>query len=154
MVSEHKYERRQKHVFKQGNSLPNILLNANGVCMKFLLPIICFLLNGCSTVTLNSNADIYAENKIRKSVVKRYTNYEIWELGASQVGYVETKYCQKDIRDYNPSKEALISELKVKTQKLGGNALVFDSCLVNRSTGSCNTQTQCNGMAYLITYNN
>jgi len=110
-------------------------------------------LNGCSTATFNSNAGIYAENKIRKSVVKRYTNYEVWKLGASQVGYVETKYCQKDVRDYRPSQETLISELKVKTQKLGGNALVFDSCLVNRSIGSCNTEIQCNGMAYLITYN-
>ncbi|WP_085297005.1 hypothetical protein [Cognaticolwellia mytili] len=121
--------------------------------MKFLFPIICFLLNGCSTATFKSNAGIYAENKIRKSVVKRYTNYEVWKLGASQVGYVETQYCQKDIRDYKPSKEGLISDLKVKTQKLGGNALVFDSCLVNRSTASCNTHIQCNGMAYLITYN-
>jgi len=121
--------------------------------MKFLLPIICFLLNGCSTATFNSNAGIYAENQIRKSVVKRYPNYEVWELGASQVGHVETRYCQKNIRDYKPSKDALISELKVKTQTLGGNALVFDSCLVNISTGSCNTQIQCNGMAYLITYN-
>ena len=121
--------------------------------MKFLLLIMFFLLNGCSTATFNSNAGIYAEKKIRKSVVKRYTNYEVWELGASQVGYVETRYCQKNIRDYKPSKEALISELEVKTQRLGGNALVFDSCLVNRTTGSCNTQIHCNGMAYLITYN-
>jgi hypothetical protein len=121
--------------------------------MRFLLPLICFLLNGCSTVTFNSNAGIYAENKIRESAVKRYTNYEVWELGASQVGYVETRYCQKEIRDNKPSKETLISALKVKTQKLGGNALVFDSCLINRSTASCNTQIQCNGIAYLITYN-
>ena len=128
-------------------------LYANGVRMKFLLPIICFLLNGCSTATFNSNADIYVENKIRKSVVKRYTNSKVWELGASQVGYVETNYCQIDFRDNKPSKKALIAELEVKTQKLGGNALVFDSCLVNKSTGSCHTYTQCHGMAYIITYN-
>jgi hypothetical protein len=121
--------------------------------MKFLFTIICFLLNGCSTATFNSNAGIYAENNIRKSVVKRYTNYEVWELGASQVGYVDSGYCQINIRDHIPSKETLISELKVKAQKLGGNALVFDSCSVNRTTGSCNTHIQCNGMAYLITYN-
>lgn len=121
--------------------------------MKFLVLFICLLLNGCSIASFNSNADIYGENKIRKSVVKRYTNYEIWELDAARLGYVETRYCQKDIRDYKPSKNTLISDLKVKTQKLGGNALVFDSCLVNRSTGSCHTHIQCNGMAYLITYN-
>jgi len=93
--------------------------------MKFFLLIICFLLNGCSTATFNSNAGIYAENQIRKSVVKRYTNNEVWELGASQVGHVETRYCQKNIRDYKPSKEALISELKVKTQKLGWQCFSF-----------------------------
>ncbi|MCW8865460.1 MAG: Rcs stress response system protein RcsF [Colwellia sp.] len=121
--------------------------------MKFLLLIIFFFLSGCSTATFDSNVGIYAENKIRKSVVERYTNYEVWELGATQVGHVETRYCQQDIQDYKPSKEALISELEVKTQKLGGNALVFDSCLVNRTTGSCHTQIHCNGMAYQITYN-
>jgi hypothetical protein len=121
--------------------------------MKFLLLIICFLLNGCSTTTFNSNIGIYAENKIRESVVKRYTNYEVWKLGATQVGHVEARFCQKDRRDHKPSKEALIADLKVKTQKLGGNALVFDSCLVNRTTASCHTKIDCNGMAYLITYN-
>jgi len=120
--------------------------------MKLLLPIALFLLNGCSTATFNSNADIYVKKQILKSVVKRYTNYEVWELGASQVGFVEANYCQIDFKDYKPSKEALISELEVETQKLGGNALVFDSCLVNRSTGSCHTQFQCNGMAYFVTY--
>lgn len=124
--------------------------------MKFLLLLIIFLLNGCSTFTFNSNADNYVKNQIedsiRKSTVKRYSNYEVWELGASQVGYVDTSYCQIDYRELKPSKEAFISELEVKTQKLGGNALVFDSCLVNRSTASCHTYTQCKGMAYLVTY--
>jgi len=120
--------------------------------MKFLLPIIFLFLSGCSNLTFNSNADIYIENKIRKSVVKKYTNYEVWELGASQVGYVETNYCQIDYRDYIPTKKALISELEVKTQKLGGNALVFDSCLVSRNTGSCYSEIKCKGMAYLVTY--
>lgn len=124
--------------------------------MKFLLFFILIILNGCSTTALNSNADIYVKKKvednIRSSVVKRYSNYQVWELGASRIGYVESNHCQIDRRELKPSNEALISELKVKTQKLGGNALVFDSCLVNRSTASCHTQTKCKGMAYLITY--
>jgi len=124
--------------------------------MKFLFPIIIFILSGCSTTKFNSNADIYVKNKIengiRQSAVKRYSNYEVWELGASQIGYVETNFCQKDQRELQPSKKTLISELEVKAQKLGGNALVLDSCLVNRSTASCHTHTQCKGMAYLVTY--
>lgn len=128
----------------------------NGVRMKFKLTLILCLLNGCSTVTFNSNADVYVKNKIensiRKSAVDRYTNYEIWKLGASRIGYVETNHCQVEFRDLKPSTEVLISELEIKTQKLGGNALVFDSCLVNRSTASCHTFVQCSGMAYLIAY--
>lgn len=120
--------------------------------MKFLLPILCLLLNGCSTAEFNSNGRVYVENKIRKSVVNRYTYNEVWKLGGAQLGHVEAQYCQIKIEDYAPSKSTLISQLKVETQKLGGNALVFDACLINRSTGSCNALIKCNGMAYLITY--
>lgn len=124
--------------------------------MKYLFPILLLILNGCSTIEFNSNADTYVKNKIdnsiRKSSVRRYSNYEVWELGARQVGYVETNYCQIDIRELKPSQDALISELEVKAQKLGGNALVFDSCIVNRTTASCHTQTRCQGIAYLVTY--
>ena len=49
--------------------------------MKFLLPIVCLLLNGCSTAAFNSNSGVYVENKIRKSVVNRYTYNEVWKLG-------------------------------------------------------------------------
>lgn len=124
--------------------------------MKLLLPLIFLILNGCSTVTFNSNADVFVKHKIadsaRTASVDRYTNAEVWKLGASQVGYVETYHCQVDFKDRKPSTAALINELEVKTQRLGGNALVFDSCLVDKSTASCNTYTLCRGMAYLITY--
>jgi len=122
------------------------------VHMKILVLFIPLLLNGCVTTSVNSNADIYVENKIRQSVVDRYTNEEVWRLGATQVGYVETNHCQIDIRDRKPSTEAFISQLEVKTQKLGGNALVFDSC-IQSGTASCHKHIQCRGMAYLITYN-
>jgi hypothetical protein len=128
----------------------------NGDRMKILLLIIILILAGCSSVKFNSNADVYVKNKIqnsiRKNAVKSYTNYEIWELGASQLGYVEANYCQEDIRDRKPSNDALISSLKIKAQKLGGNALVFDSCLINNSTASCHSYTECRGIAYLVTY--
>ena len=118
--------------------------------MKYIFPLlILFILNGCSSATINSNAGVYLENSLRQSVVDRYSNYEVWKLGASQVGYVESNYCQIDYRDLKPSTDTFISELKVKTQKLGGNALVFDSC-INSKTASCHLHTQCRGMAYLI----
>lgn len=119
--------------------------------MKALLLFLFFLLNGCSTTSVHSNADIYVESKIRQSVVDRYTNEEVWKLGATQVGFVETNYCQIDFRDRKPSTNAFIDELEVKTQKLGGNALVFDSC-IQSGTASCHSHIQCRGMAYIITY--
>lgn len=120
--------------------------------MKVFLPLILLLLNGCSTTGFQSNAGKYVENNIRESVVDSYTNEEVWRLRGSQVGYVETNYCQLDYRDRTPSTNAFISELKVKTQKLGGNALVFDSC-IKGGTAACHKNIQCRGMAYLITYN-
>lgn len=124
--------------------------------MKLIFIIALFTFSGCSSIRLNSNADIYLghkiENNIRRSGVKRYTNNEVWKLGAVQVGYVESDYCQLNHNDHKLDQRSLISSLEVKTQKLGGNALVFDSCLVNNNMASCHRYTKCNGMAYLISY--
>lgn len=118
--------------------------------MKRLM-VLCLLLTGCSSVNFTTNAPEHIQNSIRKSVVKTYTNYEMWELGAKRLGYVETQHCQTSYQEGVPSKSAFISTLKVKTQKLGGNGLVFDSCIVNQSA-SCNTHTLCRGVAYLVSY--
>ena len=122
--------------------------------MKYCYLVIIGMLSGCSTAKFYSNADTYVQKKaekiIRNSVVKRYTYNEVWKLGATQLGYVDTSFCQMDFRDRQPSKEALISDLAVQAQKLGGNALVFDACAVNRSTASCHSYIQCNGVAYLV----
>ncbi|WDE03066.1 hypothetical protein SG34_016705 [Thalassomonas viridans] len=122
--------------------------------MRYLVFIVIFLLSACSGTQLNSNIGSYAKNKIehgiRKAAVKRYTNYQVWELNASQLGYVETDFCQLDFRDSVPGKNFLIDELEVKAQKLGGNGLVFDSCIVHKATADCYTYTKCRGMAYLV----
>jgi hypothetical protein len=116
-------------------------------CMKIIL------LAGCSS-TFSSNPGVFVtnkvENSIRKGSVKTYTNAEVWEQGALQVGYVEASYCQVDFRDRKASKNSLISSLKIKAQKLGGNALVFDACIVNSHSASCLTHTKCRGIAYLV----
>jgi hypothetical protein len=104
---------------------------------------------GCSSSTISIKGEGY-ENKIRRSVVKRYSNNEVWQLNATQLGYVESEHCQVDFRDRKQTKHALISSLEVKTQKLGGNALVFDSCLVSSTTASCHQHTKCRGIAYLV----
>ncbi|KGJ93481.1 hypothetical protein [Colwellia psychrerythraea] len=118
--------------------------------MKYICFIILFILTGCSSSTFYAGGK-GVENSIRKSVVKGYTNNEVFKLGASQVGYVEAEYCRINNRDSIVSQSYLIDILKVKTQKLGGNGLVFDSCLVHINA-TCISYTKCQGMAYLITY--
>jgi hypothetical protein len=124
--------------------------------MKTLFLISLVLLNGCSSLKFNTNAGGYANKKVqdnaRQGSVKSYNQNEIWALNASQMGLVETNYCQLKFNDRKPSTNKLVSSLKVKTQKLGGNALVFDACVVNNSTASCHSRTRCRGMAYLIKY--
>ncbi len=120
--------------------------------MRIFLPLLLLLINGCQSTSFDSNAGEYVKHQIRESVVESFTNEEVWRLRGAQVGYVETNYCQVDYRDLTPSTNAFISELKVKTQKLGGNALVFDSCIKGGNV-SCHKLIQCRGMAYKITYN-
>jgi hypothetical protein len=57
--------------------------------------------------------------------VKPYINYELFELGVAQVGYVETEHCKNEW-NAGVSKRHLIKRLKVKAQKLAGNDFIFD----------------------------
>jgi hypothetical protein len=122
--------------------------------MKLILVILSLIFTGCSGIQFTSNADAYfknkVENSVRGSVVKKYTNNEVWELGAAQIGYVESDHCQVKFNDPKPDHSSLIYALKVEAQKLGGNALVFDSCLANDSTVDCNSYIKCHGMAYRV----
>jgi hypothetical protein len=84
--------------------------------------------------------------------VKQYTNNEIRQLDASTLGLVEASYCQKDFKDAKPNKRYLISLLKVKTQRLGGNGVVFDSCALRTVSAVCHTHMKCQGIAYQISH--
>lgn len=122
--------------------------------MKLIVMVLFIFLAGCSSLTFTSNANTYLKNKvekgIRSSAVTRYTNAEVWQLRASQLGYVETDYCQVDMRELKPSNDSLITELEVQVQQLGGNGLVFDSCSTNNNTARCHSYTKCQGMAFLV----
>jgi len=122
--------------------------------MKLIFIIALFTFGGCSSLKLNSNADIYLskaiENNIRKNAVKRYTYSEVYKLDSVQVGYVEADHCQSDFRGRKMSQDTLISTLKIKTQKMGGNALVLDSCIVNNNSAGCYRYTKCQATAYNI----
>lgn len=121
--------------------------------------LVCFLLlgiSGCESLQFKTNADDYISHKIQTNVrasgVDIYTNQEVWKQGGQQVGYVETEYCRIKRDDLMVSNNELVKSLKVKTQQLGGNALVVDSCIVNTSMASCLSHKLCRGIAYNIEY--
>lgn len=117
--------------------------------MKHTFLFVALVMSGCAQQGVRTNVPEIFQDQVRSSVVKSYTNDEVWNMGAQRVGYVETKHCQASFRDIIPSKSAFIDNLKAKTQKAGGNALVFDSCTVSQSVG-CNTVSLCRGTAYLV----
>ena len=122
--------------------------------MKKLLILAVVFITSCSTVSYRMSVDpslpTQIENRIRTNLVKQYTNYQIWQLEADMVGMVESEHCRKNQRDYDVKTDYLISVLKVKTQKLGGNGLVYDSCEVREPGALCYTHTKCRGMAYVV----
>ncbi|SEL03842.1 hypothetical protein SAMN05216262_10531 [Colwellia chukchiensis] len=124
--------------------------------MKLITILFAFSLVGCSSLNLNSNAGSYLsnniENNLRKNAVKTYTPYKVWKMGGVRLGFVEAGYCQQKARDHSISKASLVSLLKVKTQKLGGNALVLDSCSLSSTMTNCHRYTQCQGHGYNIAY--
>ncbi|WP_274049636.1 hypothetical protein [Thalassomonas haliotis] len=122
--------------------------------MRYQVFFVLFLLSACSVTGVNSNMGDYAKKKvqdnIRKRVVKRYSSYQVWELNASLLGHVETDFCQSGYSDSVPSQHWMISDLEVQVQKLGGNGLVFDSCIVHKASANCFSYTKCRGTAYSI----
>lgn len=117
--------------------------------MKYLYVSLFLILAGCVQTEIKSNAPQLIQNEIRSSVVKNYTNNEVWKLGGQRISYVETTHCQANYREHIPSKSSFLKDLKSKVQRVGGNALVFDSCIVSQ-LGSCNVHTLCRGTAYLV----
>ncbi|MDP5136549.1 hypothetical protein ORJ04_11395 [Rheinheimera baltica] len=123
--------------------------------MKASLFILCFYLTGCSGIVFNSNMGPYvqnkAENSIRAGVVKEYSEGEIWQLNAAVVGYVDADYCQVDRMDEKPSQGYLMTKLKIDTQRLGGNGVVFQACGLQTTRASCYAYMTCKGTAYMVT---
>ncbi|MDP5141851.1 hypothetical protein [Rheinheimera baltica] len=92
-----------------------------------------------------------AENSIRAGVVKEYSEGEIWQLNAAVVGYVDADYCQVDRMDEKPSQGYLMTKLKIDTQRLGGNGVVFQACGLQTTRASCYAYMTCKGTAYMVT---
>ncbi|MEW6997379.1 hypothetical protein AADZ86_06725 [Colwelliaceae bacterium BS250] len=120
---------------------------------KSFILFLCLFLGSCS---INTNLGPYAQKKaskeIRSSVVDVYSRDEIWQLKAINLGIVETDYCQNDRFGTLPSEKDLNKVLRSKTQRLGGNGIVYDHCQSGRNYMNCKLYIRCNAMAYEVTY--
>jgi len=122
--------------------------------MKFIITInVLLLITGCAAINVNHNTKPYiikrAQDAIRSSVVEEYSRNEIWQLSTVNLGLVSSEYCQGSDRYTDLTKNNLIEQLKIKTQRLGGNGLVFDSCFLENN-GRCNSLLSCKGIAYQV----
>lgn len=118
---------------------------------KLLILIACLSLSACS---FNTNIGPYTKKKIdtgiRSSVVEVYGRDDIWQLTAITLGRVETDYCQINRLGNIPSERELNKILRSKTQRLGGNGIVYDSCESGRNYRSCEIYIRCQAMAYKV----
>jgi hypothetical protein len=132
----------------------NEALYTNGVVVsmsKLLILIACLSLSSCA---FNTNIGPYAKKKIdryiRSSVVEVYSRDDIWQLTAITLGRVETEYCQTNRLDSTPSERELNKILRSKTQRIGGNGIVYDSCESGRNYRGCDIYMKCQAMAYKV----
>ena len=109
------------------------------------------LLISCS---VNTNLGGFAKKKIntaiRSSVVKAYSRDEIWQLSTTNLGLVETEFCQTDKFGSMPTTSNLRKVLKSKTLQLGGNGIVYDSCQSGRNYMNCEIYIRCRAIAYSV----
>ncbi|WP_299594962.1 hypothetical protein [uncultured Microbulbifer sp.] len=104
---------------------------------------------GCNGIQFNTNAGPYVSDRIGASIVREYTISEISQYNATTLGFVEASYCQEKINERKASKSALVRDLKVRTQKMGGNGLVVEAC-GTAAYGACQTYMECRGVAYSV----
>jgi len=120
---------------------------------KLLILLVFLSLTSCA---INTNLGPYAKNKvegaIRSSVVEVYSRNEIWQLETITLGQVETEYCQTNRLSNTPSERELNKILRSKTQRLGGNGIVYDSCESGRNYRNCEIYIRCQAMAYKVQY--
>ena len=106
-------------------------------------------ITGCNGIQFNTNAGPYLSDRISATVVREYTIAEISQYNATTLGFVEASYCQEKIDERKASKSSLIRDLKVRTQKMGGNGVVVEACGV-AEFGGCRTYMECRGVAYSV----
>ncbi len=113
--------------------------------------VIFLLLTSCA---IKTNVGPYLKGKVHKEItsatVEVYSRNEIWQLKATNLGHIETDFCQSDKRGVLPAQSELNKVLRAKTLDLGGNGIVYDSCNSGRLYMGCELYIRCQAVAYII----
>ncbi|QKX16230.1 hypothetical protein [Microbulbifer sp. YPW1] len=103
----------------------------------------------CNGIQFNTNAGPYVSDRLSSTLVREYTISEISRYNATTLGFVNASYCQDKLDERKASKSALVRDLKVRTQKMGGNGLVVEACGTTKFNG-CLSYIECRGVAYAV----
>lgn len=83
-------------------------------------------------------------------MVREVTRDQIWQLQHQPLGLVVSHYCQERPRDYMPNIQTVKQGLKESVLSAGGNAMVFDRCYRDTTSGSCHVYVECAALAYSV----
>ncbi|WP_323846078.1 hypothetical protein [Microbulbifer magnicolonia] len=111
--------------------------------------VIAVLLCGCSGVQFNTNWGSYADSRVKAASVREYSMEEIDRYNATSLGLVEASHCQQKPGEREPSRHALVNDLKLRAQRLGGNGLVIEAC-GKGAAAACERYMECRAIAYAV----
>lgn len=107
-----------------------------------------------ASCTVKTNFGDYIQSKadteIRSGEVQVFDASEITMYNASFLGQIDTEFCQNNRFGELPPSSKLHRILKAKTQKLGGNGIVYGQCETRKDYQGCNTFMSCDALAYSI----
>ncbi|MBT1444151.1 hypothetical protein KJI95_06380 [Shewanella sp. JM162201] len=106
---------------------------------------------GCSNLSFKTNVLENTQRTLYANTVELYTQDEIFRHQYQGLGEVDAVACQTSHHPnfVMPSFESLTKDLKLQTQKKGGNALVLHQCRDSNYAG-CISYRECVGYAYAI----
>ncbi|WP_143186928.1 hypothetical protein [Microbulbifer donghaiensis] len=111
--------------------------------------LVALMLSGCSGMEFNTNFGGYATNRVKATSVREYSVEEIDKYTATSLGFVEASSCQEKPGDRESSRKALVYDLKLRAQRLGGNEIVVETCGTG-AAAMCQAYMECRAVAYLV----
>ncbi|TLU61329.1 hypothetical protein FE810_15065 [Thalassotalea litorea] len=117
------------------------------------ISLLILLLSGCTNIRFTTNTIDWLESGFEAQEVETYSFAEIMTYNATYLGSVSEEYCHTKKLNPAPTFTPLVKELKIETQKLGGNAIVLNPCEKIKDYSSCSTLLRCNASAYSIDFN-